>query len=151
MKKDDAGELTPWLVLLQADGLGPLKTKALLKHYGTARRILNANASELISFGLNNKTIATLQNPSPEHFQPDLDWVNVENHYIITYDDDRYPQRLKNINDPPVLLYVWGDPDYLNQPQLAIVGSRTPTAIGKKIAFDFSSHNQNPASPSLAA
>ena len=140
MKKYNTDALTPWLALLHADKLGPTKAKTLLSHYGAAQRILNASTSELTSFGLNSKTISAIKNPITEAFQLDLDWLNGDNHHIIPYDDERYPQQLKNINDPPILLYVWGDPDYLKQPQLAMVGSRTPTAVGKKTAFDFSSH-----------
>ena len=140
MKKDETGTLKPWLVLLRASGLSPLKTKPLLEHYGSAQRILDASASELRPFGLDNKTISAIQNPSDDCCQLDIDWLEQKNHHIIAYDDKRYPQQLKNISDPPVVLYVWGDPDFLNQPQLAVVGSRTPTALGKKTAFDFSSH-----------
>ena len=140
MKNNETGELIPWLVLLKAHGLGPSKTNALLQHYGTAQSIINASAKELATFGLSNKTISALHNTSADTFQADIDWQNENNHHIITYSDERYPKPLRNISDPPPLLYVWGDPDYLNQPQLAIVGSRTPTAIGKKTAYDFSSH-----------
>ena len=64
-------------------------------------------------------------------------------HHIITLHDSRYPAHLKTINDPPPLLYVRGDPDYLQQPQLAMVGSRSPTTVGKRTACDFAEFLSN--------
>ena len=58
---------------------------------------------------------------------------------LIALDDERYPPLLRAIHDPPALLYVRGDPDYLHQPQLAMVGSRNPTAGGRDKALDFAS------------
>lgn len=55
--------------------------------------------------------------------------------HIITYLDDKYPQRLKNINDPPTILYYKGNIDFLNELNaVAIIGTREPTVHGMKIA-----------------
>ncbi len=55
----------------------------------------------------------------------------------MTINDDHYPSLLKEISAPPPLLYVNGNPDLLNHPQIAIVGSRNPSDVGKQIAADF--------------
>ena len=98
------------------------------------------NPSWLLEKSLKRRDIRSIKQPDLDKIEADIAWSAEQNHHIITYDDERYPALLKNISDPPIVLYVWGDPDYLQQPQLAIVGSRTPTASGKKAAFDFSRH-----------
>jgi DNA processing protein len=52
---------------------------------------------------------------------------------IITYWDDEYPDLLKNINDPPVILYYFGDISLLKSKTVSIVGTRKPTEYGKSI------------------
>jgi DNA processing protein len=63
---------------------------------------------------------------------------------IVTLDDSRYPLRLKEIYDPPVLLYVRGDAGILAQPGIAVVGTRHPTPYGsgmaERLAIDLSAH-----------
>lgn len=140
MKNIEIQDITPWLVLLHAAGLGPSKLKALLEQFGSAHNIINARAQELSTYRLSQQTITELNNPNLENIQRDIDWSQQTDHQIIPITDERYPARLKNISDPPIVLYVWGDPDYLNRPQLAMVGSRTPTASGKKTAYNFANH-----------
>lgn len=56
---------------------------------------------------------------------------------LIYLDDERYPPLLRTIHDPPLQLYVRGDPAHLARPQLAIVGSRKASAAGLKLAAHF--------------
>ena len=60
----------------------------------------------------------------------DLRWVSQSNQHIITYYDSHYPDLLKEIPNPPPLLFVQGNVDLLSFPQLAIVGSRHATRPG---------------------
>ena len=60
-----------------------------------------------------------------------------ENNHVLTFDDDYYPRQLKEIADPPPLLFVRGNPLLLAQRQLAIVGSRNPSSSGIDTAFEF--------------
>ena len=55
----------------------------------------------------------------------------------IKIDDDRYPQLLRRIQRPPKQLYVLGNEKILNKPEIAIIGSRNCTDIGKNIARNF--------------
>lgn len=55
----------------------------------------------------------------------------------MSINDDQYPSLLKEISAPPPLLFINGNPDLLNHPQIAIVGSRNPSEVGKQIATDF--------------
>jgi DNA processing protein len=57
-------------------------------------------------------------------------WLSQPDHHLITPDDPRYPDRLRQIERTPPSLFVLGDPEVLALPQLAIVGSRNPTPAG---------------------
>jgi DNA processing protein len=56
--------------------------------------------------------------------------VEARGHHVLTLDDLRYPALLRQIPDPPPVLFVHGNPEVLALPQIAIVGSRNPTADG---------------------
>ena len=57
---------------------------------------------------------------------------------LVAIDDEHYPPLLREIHDPPALLYVLGDPALLLTPQLAVVGSRGATSAGLRLARDLS-------------
>jgi len=67
----------------------------------------------------------------------DLAWTEQSGNYIITIRDAGYPAQLKEIPDPPPVLFVRGNSDILSLPQIAMVGSRNPSSIGKETAFNF--------------
>jgi DNA processing protein len=67
----------------------------------------------------------------------DLDWLEQQNNGVLTFNDTNYPLQLKEIADPPPILFVRGNPALLSLPQIAIVGSRNPSALGKETAFSF--------------
>ncbi|MFO7602740.1 MAG: DNA-processing protein DprA, partial [Gammaproteobacteria bacterium] len=71
---------------------------------------------------------------------PDLEWLQQPAAHIIGLNDPTYPALLKEIPDPPALLFVYGDPAVLNLPQLAMVGSRNPSPMGAETARDFAGH-----------
>ena len=63
-------------------------------------------------------------------------WARHAHHHVVPFVDDRYPRQLQG-SGAPLALYVSGDPGLLNDPQLAIVGSRNPTAAGRETAREF--------------
>jgi DNA processing protein len=67
----------------------------------------------------------------------DLEWLGQPAHYLLTRDSDRFPPLLQDIPNPPAVLFVAGEPDVLWRPQVAVIGSRNPTAGGKDNARDF--------------
>ena len=66
---------------------------------------------------------------------------------MITIKDEIYPSKLRNIYDPPVVLYVRGNEKILNNPSIAIIGSRRCSNYGKQVAkqfaYNLSKHNIN--------
>jgi DNA processing protein len=129
-----------WLVLLRVPGLQPDQYHHLLNVFGSPEKVLAAGAGSLGKLGLKASIVSAVHNPAVELIEPDLEWLQHDNHHVITFHDARYPERLKTIPAAPPLLFVRGDPDYLQLPQLAMVGSRTPTASGRKTATEFARH-----------
>lgn len=137
-------DIKNWLILLHATGLGVAGFHKLLCAFETPEKILAANSSKLSELGFDKQTISAIQQPDLEAVDTDMKWAeSSDNHHIITLSDPKYPQQLKSISHPPPVLFVRGDPDYLQQPQLAMVGSRNPTAAGKRTASDFAKHLSN--------
>ncbi|WP_165974049.1 DNA-processing protein DprA [Marinitoga lauensis] len=67
-----------------------------------------------------------------------LDSLKEKNIKVITYFDDEYPEKLKRIYNPPVLLYIKGNIELLKKRAIGIVGSRKCTSYGKNITLSFS-------------
>ncbi len=67
-------------------------------------------------------------------------WLDAPDRHLVEADSPDMPELLRQITDPPTLLYVVGKKDALLQPALAIVGSRNPTRGGIENAYEFSRH-----------
>lgn len=138
-------ELQARLTFWRVSGLGAAALSRILQHFGAAAPALAASDNELNQAGLKPGVIAkyreAMQADLQQDVQRDLDWLNnADNHYILTPEDPRYPQTLTAFSSAPPLLFVLGDPGLLNDPQIAMVGSRHPTAGGKENATAFSNH-----------
>jgi DNA processing protein len=135
--------LDAWLTLLHTVGVGPGTFHTLLETFGSVEAILDASAQQLSGLAIKTETLSALRNRERPDIEADLNWCSENDHHIITLCDERYPTQLRDLPDAPPVLYVRGDPDYLQQPQLAIVGSRNPTAAGRNTAKDFARHLSN--------
>jgi len=120
--------------------LQPATLNLLLNQFSTATAIFQASASQLKAAQLNDSQISRIQSQDANEVERDLAWLEHSEHGILFHDQTAYPQQLREINDPPYALFYIGDIDYLQQPQLAMVGSRTPTATGNQIAENFAHH-----------
>ena len=136
-------KIESWLVLRLTPGVGNATFHNLLNHFGSADAALNASYKQLSAASIKPEAVdALISQPKPD-ISADINWLKEEGHHLLTLHDDAYPSRLKQLNDAPPLLYVRGDIDYLQQPQLAMVGSRNPTAAGRSTAKDFATHLSN--------
>ena len=88
-------------------------------------------------FGLSDEAVAAISNPDEARIESDLQWLSDSNHHLLCWDDDAYPVLLRRITNPPAALFIDGDPGCLWQPQIAVIGSRNPTAGGLDHARDF--------------
>ncbi len=75
--------------------------------------------------------------PTVRQIRANQQWLDERRIHVIDVDNDNYPPLLRDIKRAPPLLYVWGDPTLLNLPQIAIVGSRSPSAGGRNNAQAF--------------
>jgi DNA processing protein len=129
-----------WLALLRVPGLQPDQYHHLLNVFGSPDRVLGASHDSLLKLGLKTESARAIQDPPVGAIEADLEWLQHQQHHIISFHDARYPELLKTIPAPPPVLFVRGDPDFLQLPQLAMVGSRTPTASGRQTAMEFARH-----------
>ena len=120
-----------WLRLHRAPKLSHRKTLECLHHFGDARNLCTATVSELQHWGMEAQTIQWLHSTTESKFvTQDLRWLEHSHHHLITCLDPAYPKLLNEIAAPPLLLFAAGNISLLNEPQLAVVGSRHPTANG---------------------
>ena len=134
IKEDDRAF---WLALHRIRGLGPIGQRKLLDAFPTVKQIFSADDSTLKKTGLDEKSITSVCQPDWEIIEADLDWLDMPGHHLITIDDEAYPILLREIPDPPVVLFAHGRPEVLKTIQIGIVGSRNPDAAGRKTVDEF--------------
>ena len=135
-------QLKYWLALLRTPGVGSQTFLKLLNSYSPPQLFSQTRAT-LSSLGLKAKSIDFIQSPDWSLIEKDLEWVNQATNGVVTIADAIYPSQLKEIDNPPAILFVRGNIDLLSQPQIAIVGSRNPSPIGNQIALDFAQSLSN--------
>jgi DNA processing protein len=124
-----------WLALALTQGLGPTRTRKLTEHFGSAEHVFHASLTELESTGIqavSAQSIAT--GKSLELAQQECAKALEAGAKIISLSDPEYPSRLKEIYDPPVILFVKGSVEVLAQAGIAMVGTRHPTPYGSGMA-----------------
>jgi DNA processing protein len=131
-------DLRDWLTLIRAPNLGGRRLTDLLDAHASAGGLLEAARSNPGRLGLEAATARALRQPDSDRLDADLDWLGLGQRCLVTWGSERYPALLRRIASPPAALFVEGDPDALWSPQLAIVGSRNPTAGGLDHARAFS-------------
>jgi len=127
--------LLEWLALSLTPGLGPTKSKHLVEHFGSPEAVFRASLTELEGAGIqavSAQSIAT--GKSAELAREEIARASAANVTILSIDDPLYPHRLKEIYDPPLLLYVRGNAELLNKHGIAVIGTRHPTPYGSGMA-----------------
>ena len=124
-----------WLAISLTPGLGPTKARKLVEHFGSAEAVFHASLTELESTGIqavSAQSIAT--GKSGELAREEIARAAAAGVTVLSLEDPCYPPRLKEIYDPPLVLYVRGNPEVLTQPGIAMVGTRHPTPYGSGMA-----------------
>ncbi|ATG91512.1 DNA-binding protein [Methylomonas koyamae] len=129
-------ELKYWLALQRMPGVGGRTIQRLLEHF-EPEAIFSASHASLGALGFSDKLISVLQAPDWQAVETDLAWLAQPGNHAFTLQDPDYPPQLKEIDRPPPVLFVKGDPAVLAEPQLAIVGSRNPSPVGVSTALQF--------------
>jgi DNA processing protein len=126
-----------WLIILNAPALGGASLIKLIESLGGVSAAVAAGSRDLTRYGLPEAAVAAIARPDEAKIDFDLQWLAQPNHHLLCWDDDAYPVLLRRIGNPPAALYIDGDPGCLWQPQIAVIGSRNPTAGGLDHARDF--------------
>lgn len=87
--------------------------------------------------GLDPRQIARLNSMTPDAWARSLDWLSQPGHHLLGWHDPAFPPLLRHSRNPPLALFVEGDPDLLWRPMVAVVGSRSPTPVGREHATRF--------------
>ncbi len=126
-----------WLGLTLVSGIGDGAQRKLLGAFGSPEAVLAASRSQLAPH-LSAKQIDALQaGPDPGLLAQTLSWLDEPGHHLVTWLDEDYPAQLREMADPPVLVYAKGRREMLGQNCLAIVGSRNATPQGEANAEAF--------------
>lgn len=123
-----------WLALSTISGLGSVRLNKLIRHFSNATNIWNAKENELKKVnGIGSITKKIIN--QRENFNLDnlLNKLHKSNIKYITLVEDKYPENLKNIYDPPPVLFYKGELNF-DFPAISIIGSRRCTTYGKKTA-----------------
>jgi len=125
-----------WLALALTPGLACRWSARLLRKFGSPDRIFHASLTELESCSLPARVAQSIvKREAFKRAEKELATVrSIAGCRLLNWTEPEYPQDLLQIYDPPVLLYLRGDPQILNLPCLSIVGTRRPTLYGTQMA-----------------
>lgn len=124
-----------WLALALAPGLGARLAGKLLREFGSPEAVFNASLSALEAHGLHAPVAQAIHSREPlSAAAKELAQVQASGCRLLTWDEPAYPHLLRQIYDPPPLLYVRGNVELLDRHSLAIVGARRPTPYGNQMA-----------------
>jgi DNA processing protein len=125
-----------WVSLSLAPGLGLAGFWRLVDHFGSPGRVLAATQTERQKVsGIQPRQVAALRSTEEllQHGKKELELLRHNNCLAINFSDASYPELLREIPDPPPVLYTRGRQELLKSSCLAIVGSRAATAYGKRV------------------
>ena len=127
------------LSLMKVPGVGFQRVKNLIDRFGDADSVFTASMRELVEVPGVDKAIAYRIKQKPDHSFADHQFREAERYEvrIVSYWDKEYPSRLKNIYDPPIVLFVSGDVKKNDEDGLAVVGTRRPSLYGQRMAERF--------------
>ena len=124
-----------WLALALTPGIGPRRLLRAIEQRGCAERVLHLPLTELESLELPAQAAQFIASGEAGHAADlELEKLAGSSAMLLTYRDDAYPERLREIYDPPALLWIRGAPSLLSRPILAVVGTRHPTPYGTGMA-----------------
>jgi len=123
-------ESSAWVTLTRAPALDVHSLGRALEIFGTAQGFIQASDASLERAGMPAAARGFLTSARAALSPAERAWLEDSRHHVVPYTDPRYPALLREAGRHPIALYVAGNVDVLNDPQLAIVGSRNPTPQG---------------------
>lgn len=137
-----------WIWFSRIENLAPKKLIELLIKFETPKNIFNKTKEELIASGVNEKDAYKITDTKYKcNLDKYLEYMQKNDIEMLTIYDKEYPKKLKEIYDPPAVLYIKGSKEILKEKAIAIVGCRQCTKYGevvaKNIAYNLSLNNIN--------
>ena len=143
MLKDEV--LFAWWTLSSIPGIGSIALNKIREQLPTSSDLTNCSAEDLIAFGLKPERAYEWQRlrASTDQLNPFVyagwqkikHWCQQPDCGVLMPDDECYPEALSILRDAPIFLFYRGNPQLLNEPSIAIVGSRNPSHYGREQAF----------------
>jgi DNA processing protein len=132
LSSDRFNNILPWFKLKSVPGVGDYLVKRLIDRFGTPHKVFSAPFEEISKVqGLSSRLAkAILRHQLPDKVKKELDSIQRKKIQITTLLDAEYPSLLREIPDPPPLIYVRGHLPKESFANIAIVGSRHATAYG---------------------
>lgn len=130
-------QLQASLRLHHEPGLSAYRAAKLIEVFTEPTAIFNASLTKLCSILPQKLAIQLLAPPSKEvlcALEKALDWSTKADCHLVPWSDNHYPNALKNMSDPPVLLYVKGNINCLSRSMVGIVGTRDASSYGLEMA-----------------
>ena len=120
-----------WLALSQTPGVGAGRGRKLVEHFGSIERLFAASLTELEGAGLPAAAAQSIAlGKSLELAAAEYDRVRELGAELLVLGDSTFPHRLLEIYDPPLVLYIKGNAEIIDQQGIAVVGTRHPTPYG---------------------
>jgi DNA processing protein len=129
-----------WVGFNLVKGIGSARMRSLLNAFGSAENAWNAPVEALESAGINSHLAENITKLRSSDLM-ERAWDNIQKKEIqvLTWEDADYPRRLKEIDQPPPVLYVRGQLLEADQWAVAIVGTRRITAYGRQVSEEIAS------------
>ncbi|MGQ9584174.1 MAG: DNA-processing protein DprA [Anaerolineae bacterium] len=123
-----------WVAFNLTPGIGPMRQRALLDHFGSLERAWEASAEELRRAGLDRRSIENLvQTRRAISLEDEVARVERSGAWVVTWESPNYPANLRHISDAPPLLYVRGTLTPNDEWAVAMVGTRRATVYGREV------------------
>ncbi|HZI57452.1 MAG TPA: DNA-processing protein DprA [Verrucomicrobiae bacterium] len=120
-----------WLALSLTPGLGPTRGRKLRERFGSVQDIFHASLTELEAENLQAQSAQHIAlGKALELAHDEVAKAAAAGIQVLCRDDRSWPERLSEIYDPPLVLFVHGNAEVLAQPGIAIIGTRHPTPYG---------------------
>ena len=130
-----SGHALEWLALALTPGLGAGRARRLVEYFGGIEALFHASLTELEATGVQTVSAQSLgTGRSLELANDEIAKASGAQVNVVSLDDPAYPSQLKQIYDPPLVLYVRGSVPVIAQPGIALVGTRHPTPYGTGMA-----------------
>jgi DNA processing protein len=129
-------DLFHWVALTLVPGVGSVLFKRLVEAFGSPEGVLKASPRDLNRIeGIGPKVIASLRGFDwKSAAEKELNSLEKIGARLLTWEEEEYPPNLKQIYDPPPVIYIMGEVAPQDQRAVAIVGSRYPTTYGRMAA-----------------